>query len=91
MDPDIQEEMPEALCNFWMANEGSAGPLVVWDTLKSWIRGTYMARIAAKKRQSVQSLRQLEEQARVKEAEYVRSPSQVLCALARHLEGIISV
>lgn len=76
MDPDIQEEMPEELCNFWNGNAGSAGPLVVWDTLKPWLRGSYMARIAAKKRRSVQSLRHLEEQARLREADYVRAPNQ---------------
>lgn len=65
MDPDIQEEMPESLCSFWLDNARSAGPLVVWDTLKSWLRGIYINRIAAKKRRSVQSLRHLEEQARI--------------------------
>lgn len=48
-DPDIQEEMQEALCAFWITNIDSAGPLVLWDTLKSWLRGEYMSRIAKKK------------------------------------------
>lgn len=64
MEPKIQEELPEALCNFWINNVVSAGPLVLWDTFKSWLRGEYMACIAMKKRQSAQSLRHLEEQAR---------------------------
>lgn len=35
---------------------------MVWDAFKSWFRGEYIAQIAARKRQSVQSLRQLEGQ-----------------------------
>lgn len=79
MDPDIQEELPEALYTFWINNADSVGPLVVWDTFKSWLRGEYMTRIAVKKRQSAQSLRQLDEWARLREAEYVRSPAQAMC------------
>lgn len=52
------------------------GPLVLWDAFKSWLRGEYIARIAVRTRQSVQSLRQLEEQAKLREAAYVLSPGQ---------------
>lgn len=76
MDPNIQEEMKEALCAFWIDNAGCAGPLVVWDALKSWLRGEYMTRIAVRKRQSAQSLRHLEEQAKLKQAECARCPDQ---------------
>lgn len=61
---------------FWINNADSAGPLVQWDVFKAWLRCEYMTRIAAKKRRSAQSLRLLEEQARLKEAEYGRSPDQ---------------
>ena len=74
MDPGIQEEMPEALCAFWLRNEGSADPLVEWDAFKAWLRGDFTARVAVRKRESVQSLRDHEERARLKEAEFVRSP-----------------
>lgn len=76
VDPEIQEELPETICNFWINNADSAGPLVMWDAFKSWLRGEYMACIASKKRRSAQSLRHLEEQARLIEAEYVRTPDQ---------------
>lgn len=38
MDPKIQEELPEALCNYWLFND-SANPLVVWDAFKAWLKG----------------------------------------------------
>lgn len=76
MDPDIQEELPEALCDFWLNNNGSTGPLVQWDAFKAWLRGEYMTRIATKKRDSVQFLRHLEIQAKLKEEEYIQNPDQ---------------
>lgn len=39
MDPEIQEFLPEALCNFWLWNAESTSPLMVWDAFKSMLRG----------------------------------------------------
>lgn len=47
-------------------------PMILWDTFKVWLRGEYIKCIAQRKRQSVQSLGQLEERAKLKEAVYVR-------------------
>lgn len=44
MEPEIQEELPETLCGFWINNADSAGPLVQWDAFKAWLRGEYMTR-----------------------------------------------
>lgn len=49
---------------------------MVWDAFKSWLRGENITRIAMKKRQSIQSIRQLEEQAKQRETTYVLSPDQ---------------
>lgn len=76
MDSQIQEDFPDALCNFWLSNVDSTGPLMLWDAFKAWLRGEYITKIAAKKRRSVQSLRQLEEQAQAKENLYVLTPNQ---------------
>lgn len=75
-DPEIQEAMPEALCNFWIDNTESVNPRILWDSFKACLRGEYIKRIAQQKRQSVQSLPQLEEQAKLCEAEFVRDPVQ---------------
>lgn len=75
-DPEIQEAMPAALCNFWLDNADSGDPGVLWDAFKAWLRGEFITQIARGKRQSVQSLRQKEELAGVREAEFVRTPGQ---------------
>lgn len=30
-DPTVQENIPEALCRFWLENEDTANSLLVWD------------------------------------------------------------
>lgn len=53
MDTEIQEDIPEALCNFWLSNADSSGPLILWDAFKAWVRGEYIKKITSKKRASV--------------------------------------
>lgn len=33
-DPKVQEDMPEAICHYWLENADLTEPLIVWDAFK---------------------------------------------------------
>lgn len=75
MDPKVQEDMPEAICNYWLRNENTAVPGLVWDACKGWLRGEYTSRIANSQKQSVRSLEDLERELKIQEDNYVADPT----------------
>lgn len=54
MDQKIQDAMPEVLVQYWLTNEGTVYPLVVWEAFHSRLgsMGIYMRRITMVKRDS---------------------------------------
>lgn len=75
VDSKVQEDMPEALCNYWLRNENIADPGVAWDAFKGWLRGEYISRITNSQKHSVQSLEDLERELKIQEDNYVADPT----------------
>lgn len=72
-----EEKMMEGLSEYISINLGSASLGVVWDSLKAHIRGALIQRIAHVKKQSQAVEMEAKENARLSEAHFVATPSQV--------------
>lgn len=72
--------MTSEIKDFWLRNQGTADPVVVWDAFKAHIGDQYQFLIGKVRRESSQTFEEAENRARELEASYVSTKSVELCS-----------